>query len=417
MFRAPLDLAFPDGTLPAMNDCWYHIGLTGEVGHGIPDAAGFYEMAYGWYGDPDFGWVVRENLRRGPRFAMEAILDGVPRLPTGARPRTPSRWFESAGIAVLRSAARGPARPSADDVSRRASRVDRRIVGILKAGADGDAHGHPDQLGVQLFAEGRRLALDPGTPGYGIALNDRWYRQTASHSSLLVDSRSQPPGAGRITRFERLGDAQLTAAEVSWPTGSAFDAIVERAREVDLAGRAVGGVRRRRDAALAAGGARLRGGRGNGGGADPTDDRLALARTGRPDGGRGARRSRAPWPAPCGYDVVSDVRSIAAPADAPLSWRFDDARVDAWFAPNRGEQLFVASAPGNPAADRHDLIVRRVASTRAMFAAVIAPAGNRRRIQAVAWLRCRRRLTVSISTSAGTERWMIDRTGIRRPRR
>ena len=61
MFQAPLDLAFPDTTLPATNDCWYHIGLTGEVGHGIPNADGFYEMAFGWFGDPMFAWVVGEN--------------------------------------------------------------------------------------------------------------------------------------------------------------------------------------------------------------------------------------------------------------------------------------------------------------------------------------------------------------------
>ena len=93
MFRAPLDLAFPDGSLPAMNDCWYHIGLTGEVGHGIPNADGFYEMAYGWFGDPAFAWVVDQNRRSGPRRTFEALLDGAP-APCRATRR---RRFDRAG--------------------------------------------------------------------------------------------------------------------------------------------------------------------------------------------------------------------------------------------------------------------------------------------------------------------------------
>ena len=47
MLSAPIALAYPDLTLPAVHDCWYFIALTGEVGHGIPDAAGFYEKALG----------------------------------------------------------------------------------------------------------------------------------------------------------------------------------------------------------------------------------------------------------------------------------------------------------------------------------------------------------------------------------
>ena len=44
MFRAPIAIAFPDLSLPAIHDCWYPIGLNGAVGHGIPDAAGYYEV-------------------------------------------------------------------------------------------------------------------------------------------------------------------------------------------------------------------------------------------------------------------------------------------------------------------------------------------------------------------------------------
>jgi hypothetical protein len=124
---------------------------------------------------------------------------------------------------------------------------------------------------------------------------------------------------------------------------------------------------------------------------------------------------------PCGYDVVTDVRRIAPEADLPLSWLFEDARVDLWFAAGPRELVFVASAPGNPAADRHDLLVRRVTGRQALFVAVIAPAGRRRRIQRVAWSGPAGVRTVEIAVGGGTERWIVDRTGIRdghrKPRR
>ena len=80
---------------------------------------------------------------------------------------------------------------------------------ILKAGPDGADHGHPDQLAIQLFGAGARLAPDLGTAGYGIDLNDGWYRQTASHSPVLVDEQSQPLARGRLRPLGDGGDHQL----------------------------------------------------------------------------------------------------------------------------------------------------------------------------------------------------------------
>ena len=47
---------------PAVNDCWYFIGLRQRVGHGIPEADGFYETAYGWFHDPAFAWVTAAGI-------------------------------------------------------------------------------------------------------------------------------------------------------------------------------------------------------------------------------------------------------------------------------------------------------------------------------------------------------------------
>src|SRR5260370_18065279 len=106
MFAAPLDLSFPDLSLPATNDCWYHIGLLGQVGHGIPNADGFYEMAFGWFGGPKFARVVGENRRAGkPRATLEGLLDGPAEVPTVKIPEMHPRHFAASGPPMLRSGA------------------------------------------------------------------------------------------------------------------------------------------------------------------------------------------------------------------------------------------------------------------------------------------------------------------------
>ena len=399
MYRAPLDLAFPDGSLPALNDCWYHIGLTGEVGHGIPNADGFYEMAYGWFGDPAFAWVVDQNRAAGPRRTLEALLDGATVVPENApAPVRTSRLMEPTGFAVLRAG--GPAR-------------DDEVELILKAGGDGDAHGHADQLGVQLFARGQRLALDPGTPGYGIALNDTWYRQTGSHSTVLLNSRSQPPTAAAGRSVELLSGGRSTAAaDVAWPGLDEWPAVVARARAcywTDGASEAYAGVRMRRRIVL---------------GDDYVIDAFAVDATAERtidwlwhERGRFTGTSD---PAPgalagtCGYDQAVDVRRVATAGatGGPLSWAIDGGRIDVWLAP-APEELLLASVPGNPAADRHDLLVRRRAGSTALFASVIAPAGEEPRVRSVEWQSAGDGWTVAIARDDGVDRWSIDREGIR----
>jgi Heparinase II/III-like protein len=203
MFRAPLALAFPDLTLPAIHDCWYFIGLLDEVGHGIPSAAGFYEIAYGWYGDPEFAWVLRENYARRSRASFEALLDGAETIPAADTPVFGCSHLADSGLVVLRTAVPG----------------EQQSYLLLRAGPGGGGHGHPDQLNIQLFARGARLTTDLGTPGYGINLNDTWYRQTASHSTALVDGRSQPAATGQMTRFEVDGQHTAVGGAVAWDEG------------------------------------------------------------------------------------------------------------------------------------------------------------------------------------------------------
>ncbi len=69
---------------------------------------------------------------------------------------------------------------------------------------------------------------------------------------------------------------------------------------------------------------------------------------------------------PCGYDELRDVRRVVA-GGGRLTFRHPGGDVTLLVEPIPGEDLFVASAPGNPAADRHSLLVRRVHGAEATF--------------------------------------------------
>jgi hypothetical protein len=249
-------------------------------------------------------------------------------------------------------------------------------MAILKAaGGDGDAHGHPDQLGLQFFGAGGRIAIDPGTPGYGIALNDTWYRQTAGHSTVLLDAASQPPAVASIDRFE----PDAAEASVRWPSFDEWWAVAERTSAIQWPQEpspAYAEVSMRREVRLDGG--TLTDDFEVEAPAERTIDWLLHVRgtfTGPADPATGALEG------PCGYDELTDVRRIDAGA-ATLSFDLPAGRLAIGLEQLPGEKRYLASAPGNPAAHRHLLLVRRVVASRVNFRSVlrIAAAGESRPI-------------------------------------
>lgn len=371
MFAAPISLAFPDLTLPAIHDCWYAIGLEGEVGHGIPDAAGFYETAFGWYGDPSFAWVVQRNAARRPRTSFEALLDGATTIPTAQEPAFVSFHAAPSGLALLRS----------DDPRREQTYL------LLKAGPDARDHGHPDQLSIQLFARGSRLTPDLGTPGYGIGLNDTWYRQTASHGTVLLDGRSQPQASGRITHVRETGDFALVGGSVSWDAGDYAGVEMRRTIlwrntyfldvvHVECA------VSRQIDWVYHNLGALIEAPSG-----EPVEQGLA---------------------GECGYEHVADVARSGLEEAARLRWHAADMFLDVYVPPLPSGVLVTGTAPANPASQRLSVAIRRCTARRVRFVALFAPcgSGDEPPVREVAWTASDDHVTtVAVTTPSGVERW------------
>jgi hypothetical protein len=381
MFHAPLALAFPDLTLPAIHDCWYFIGLLEEVGHGIPSAAGFYEIAYGWYGDPEFAWVLRENYARRPRASFEALLDGAETLPAAAAPVFGCSHLTDSGLAVLRTSAP----------------PEQQSYLLLRAGPDGGGHGHPDQLSIQFFARGARLSVDLGTPGYGIALNDTWYRQTASHSTALVNGRSQPAATGRLVRFEVDEAYAVVSGAVEWDRGDyrgvhmrrlilwreyyfvdLFQVECSQPGHIDWIYHGLGD----------------------------------LVTTPSLDG------APAELVGGCGYASIGDVRRIAAAKRSRLDWRVGSVGLRLYLAPMPDAELFVGVAPANPAATKLPIAVRRQWATHATFRSVFVPYqwGDDPPVRGASWSSADDQVHhVTIDAASESEDWWVgdDLTSIR----
>ena len=198
--RAPIDCSYADGTLPATHDCWYFTSVVSECCHGVPRAPAFYEVGLSAYGDPAFAAVLGRSYAGSPRDSVYAILLGLDELPPQPWPERRSVALVPSGLAFLRPA------PNLDL--------------MLKFGPPGDYHGHPDKLSITVWANGHRHSPDLGTPGYGVANLETWYRQTISHNTVLIDGISQPPATGALHHLETESLPHVADARVEWTEGS-----------------------------------------------------------------------------------------------------------------------------------------------------------------------------------------------------
>jgi len=330
MFEAPLRIAYPDDYVPAINDCWYHSRVTDEVGHGIPNGPGFYEIAAGTYGAPEFEAVLTRAYRSKPRSNVEALLYGPDTVSDAETPPLVESNEAASGFAVLR-----PQLPSGSPGEL-----------LLKYGPHGGGHGHADKLALSIYGGGRRWGADLGTPGYGIAINDSWYRHTLSHSTVLLEGEAQPPATGEALRFRPVGgnDFGIADAQVHWeqgPYAAAYARRVVLAREgyFIVLTRVEAPVARRAHVVFHHEGSIAESPPGDGGPANlPANDSYA-------------HLSQAlAWPAEQGAAVRLDV-PVGEESSVTLT---------AAFAPLSGARLLTARSPGNPASDLRCTLVSEV---------------------------------------------------------
>lgn len=164
-YTALVDLRFRDGTLPAFNDSSRidsDQGLRGRTDMYLEAARLFADMP----GVEAIDAVAGEYDVYG---TLGAFLYGVP-AQTTTLPAPGSVNLPHNCLAMLRN----------ED-----------LEVFCKYGNLTTSHAHPDALEV-CFPP---FACDPGNPGYGSPFHNGWYKQTLSHSTFVIDGKSQKPDA------------------------------------------------------------------------------------------------------------------------------------------------------------------------------------------------------------------------------
>jgi len=173
IFSVLLDMRFPDGTLPPIND-----GQMGGKPNPVP-----LEAIYNWTGD--LQWLEKANqayegklLESGELYALfnrDPNIDQKMKLiESEVRISEKSRYFTGMGLSMLR---RGTGKE--------------QVVFTLHHHKYTSPHTHYDALSTILFANGREMLSDFGYPSFSSPLRMNWYIKTLSHNTLTVDTNNQ----------------------------------------------------------------------------------------------------------------------------------------------------------------------------------------------------------------------------------
>jgi hypothetical protein len=181
MFIAPILAMEPNRGLPMLNDA-----LANTLEGGWP-----YEVARVHYPDDSLvAWLLSTSVRGG----IEPVLYGEADVQPASPPVLTTALFPDAGLAVLRSRGSQP------------------LYVALDYGPHGGWHGHNDKLSFVLFGQGKEMCSDPGAIKYAAPAQEKWYRQTLSHNSVVVDRKSQIPGQGLLDFIHATEHFQLVSA-------------------------------------------------------------------------------------------------------------------------------------------------------------------------------------------------------------
>ena len=167
-----------------------HIGGGNTVkfndgGGSIRGFGGIYEYPYAVFGTEELGDMLTACYEGYDRDAsVEALIYGADALPETAKPLARENYISTVGthLALLHGT------------------EDRYFV--LKAMPYGGEHDHYDRLGISFDAFGAELSPDMGTSsGYGSPLHYGYYKNTASHNTVVIDGENMAPCDTKVNEY------------------------------------------------------------------------------------------------------------------------------------------------------------------------------------------------------------------------
>ena len=178
----------PNFDLPMLNDTNYgHFAYMKEL----------YEFPYRELGGEKLALVLHTYYKNTDRDNLEALLYGADKIePAEAALKNYHTETGTYGHTILR----GP---------------ESRYL-LLKHDSYGGEHDHYDRLGISYLAYGEPVARDLGTTGYGARMHYDYYKNTASHNTLVIGEENQAPVNGKLTRYEERDGVIYVEAEADW---------------------------------------------------------------------------------------------------------------------------------------------------------------------------------------------------------
>lgn len=178
----------PDYDLPMLNDTNYgHFVYMKEL----------YEFPYRELGGEKLALVLQTYYKNRDRDNLEALLYGADKI----EPAKPDlKNYHTAIGTYGHTILRGP---------------EGRYL-LLKHDSYGGEHDHYDRLGISYIAYGEPIARDLGTTGYGARMHYDYYKNTASHNTLVIGEENQAPVNSKLTRYEERDGVIYVEAKADW---------------------------------------------------------------------------------------------------------------------------------------------------------------------------------------------------------
>ena len=192
MFRLPMQMAFPDGTFPVMNDGVFdqHIDqhrVNAEIYFARTGDESVKSLLLPGKVTHDASWNWAWDLS----LTLEPSYDRV-------QPVRPRSVNLAPNVAILRSVG------------------DNGMHVAMDYGPHGGSHGHPDALNLVIHANGRLQAPDFGNGGtYALKEWREWYKQTVSHNTVVPGETSLFPCTGRLNGFHISPRAKIMDASAA----------------------------------------------------------------------------------------------------------------------------------------------------------------------------------------------------------
>lgn len=189
MLKFPLNLVLNTGEFPRLNDC---IAGQEKLTH-----SHLFEFAYAQYPCDEFARALKSIYQNISRDNIDALLYGVDKLPKSIPLQCSSIHAPQAGITVHH-----------DPVHNHAL--------LLKHSPYGGEHDHYDRLGLLIVRKGKEILPDLGTTGYGAELHYGYYKNTATHNTLVVNQQNQSPINPVLLNYKSNGEYTLVDTLADW---------------------------------------------------------------------------------------------------------------------------------------------------------------------------------------------------------